>query len=430
MQQGDSPQGHFNGSFRLEGGGRHPSILGLPALFVLALTISGCMDHSPRKVAESYIENLQQFNYAECYNLLSEQDRADRSLQQFLTEIPLGPDVSPIWFRPVLHSTHFELGDEHRAADGATAFVPVRVTTVNLPLWERTLAAAAGIDGSPGDLAQRSLDTGNYPAATYDDKMFLIKERHHWRVAAGFVARDDILNRHRAAIVDFYNGRLDESIAEYRSMIGKLEQLPGTGNPGLAGHFSAELSQVIKARAEMSENTAYAPKLVMSKVAMRMSEERVPAIFGMVTNSGKRAIDQLSLAVTWYEGRGESLKVANREEHPIVLTPIEFTDFSRPVIPFLPGETRHFGFTLNAPIDVEQEAAPYVTIAWIGFTESTAPLPRLETAAASDPRPRLTMAAGTRTRQYDHAASKAATPEFAAKPNTTTVHRIPSSSAH
>jgi hypothetical protein len=430
MQKGDSPQGRFNGSFRLGGGGQRPSVLGRPALFVLALTISGCLDRSPRNVAESYIENLQQFNYAECYNLLSEQNRADRSLQQFLTEIPLGPDVSPIWFRPVLHSTHFELGDEHRAPDGATAFVPVRVTTVNLPLWERTLAAAAGIDGSPGDLAQRSLDTGNYPAANYDDKIFLVKERHHWRLAAGFVARDGVLDRHRAAIVDFYNGRLDESIAEYRSMIGELEQLPGTGNPGLAQRFSAELAQVIKAKAEMSENTAYAPKLVLSKVAMRISEERVPAIFGMVTNSGKRAIDQLSLAVTWYEGRGESLKVANREEHPIVLTPIEFTDFNRPVIPFLPGETRHFGFTLNAPIDVEQEAAPYVTIAWIGFTESTAPLPRLETAAASDPQPRPATAAGIRTHQHDHAESKAAAPEFAAKPNTTTLRRIPSSSAH
>jgi hypothetical protein len=430
MQKGDSPPGRFKAGFRFGRGGRGPSVLRLPALLVLALTISGCLDHSPRNVAESYIENLQQFNYAECYNLLSEQDRTDRSLQQFLTEIPLGPDVSPIWFRPVVHITHYELGDEHRAPDGATALVPVRVTTVNLPLWERTLAAAAGIDGSPGDLAQRSLDTSNYPAATYDDKIFLVKEHHRWRVAAGFVARDRVVDRYRAAIVDFYNGRLDESIAEYRSMIGELEQLPGTGNPGIAERFSTELAQVIKAKAEMSENTAYAPKLVLSKVVMRVSEERVPAIFGVVTNSGKRAIDQLSLAVTWYEGRDKSLKVVNREEHPIVLTPIEFTDFSRPVIPFLPGETRHFGFTLNAPIDVEQEAAPYVTIAWIGFTESTAPQPRLETAAASDPRPGSAPAAGARTHQYDHAESKAAAAEFAAKPNTTTLHAIPSSSAH
>ena len=53
------------------------------------------------------------------------------------------------------------------------------------------------------------------------------------------------------------------------------------------------------------------------------------------------------------------------------------------VIPFLPGETRQFGFILNAPSEIQQNATPYVTIASIGFTEIPAPLPRLEASSTS-----------------------------------------------
>src|SRR5262249_23690133 len=152
-----------------------------------------CLRHSPRDTAERYIENLQHFNYIECYGVLSTQDRADRSLSQFLTEIPLAPDVSPIWFRPILRVIHFELGDEHRSPDGNTAYVPVRITPPDLPLWERTIDAGAANDGSAGQLAFRSLLTGAYPKVVYDDRIFLVKEDHHWRVKAGFVARDHVL---------------------------------------------------------------------------------------------------------------------------------------------------------------------------------------------------------------------------------------------
>src|SRR5262249_10995840 len=162
------------------------------------------------------------------YSLLSTQDRADRPLHQFLTEIPLAPDVSPIWFRPILHVMHFELGDERRNPDGVTAYVPVRITALNLPLWERTLDANAGSDGSPGQLVHQSLATGTYPTVTYDDEIFLVKDSHHWRIMAGFAARERVLDRHRQALLDFYEGRLGQVIAQYYSMISELEQLPGT----------------------------------------------------------------------------------------------------------------------------------------------------------------------------------------------------------
>jgi hypothetical protein len=363
---------------------RTPSCLLLSLLTALSsLLLSGCYRRSPRGIAERYIENLQQFNYAKCYSLLSAQDRADRSLRQFLTEIPLAPDVSPIWFRPILHVMRFELGDEHRNPDGATAYVPVRITALDLPLWERMLDAKAGSDGLPGQLAHHSLAAGSYPTVVYDDKIFLVKDNHQWRIMAGFAARDPVLERHRKAMLDFYQGRWDQVIAQFNSMISELEQLPGTGNLGLANRLRAELAEVSKVKAQIPAAAAYGAKLKLDGVAMRMAEERVPAIFGDITNAGNRPIDELTLAVTWYQGRDKNLKVVQREEHSIVVTPIEFTDFIRPVIPFLPGEKRQFGFILSAPPQVQQNATPYVTVASLAFTQIPAPLPKLDTPAIS-----------------------------------------------
>jgi hypothetical protein len=353
-------------------------LISLPSLLLL-----GCFRRSPRSTAERYVENLQQFNYAECYSLLSTQDRADRPLHQFLTEIPLAPDVSPIWFRPILHVMHFELGDEHRNPDGTTAYVPVRITGLDLPLWERTLAAKAGSDGSPGQLAQFTLTTGAYPTVVYDDKIFLVKDYHHWRVMVGFAARDRVLDQHRQAMLDFYEGRLDQVISQYRSMITELEQLPGTGNLGLAARLRTEMAEVRKIQAEMPAAAAYGAKLKLDRVAMRMAEQRVPAIFGDITNAGNKPIDELRLAVTWYQGRGKNLKVVQREEHSIVVTPIEFTDFSRQLIPFLPGERRQFGFILSAPPEVQQNATPYVSVASLVFTQIPPSLRRLDAASIS-----------------------------------------------
>ncbi|MBV8360430.1 MAG: hypothetical protein JO189_21230 [Deltaproteobacteria bacterium] len=365
---------------------RAQTLLYLPLwslISLAALLLSGCFRRSPRGTAERYVENLQQFNYAKCYSLLSTQDRAERPLHQFLTEIPLAPDVSPIWFQPILHVMRFELGDEHRNPGGTTAYVPVRITTLDLPLWERTLDANAGSDGSPGQLAHHSLATGSYPSAVYDDRIFLVKEYHHWRVLAGFAARDRVLDRHRQAMSGFYAGRLDQAIAQFDSMITELEQLPGTGNLGLAARLRIERAEIGKVKAELPAAVAYGTKLKLDEVAMRMAEERVPAIFGGITNTGNKPIDELRLAVTWYQERGKDLKVVQREEHSIVVTPIEFTDFSRQVIPFLPGEKRQFSFILNAPPEVQENATPYVTVASLAFTQIPAPLPKLDPPAIS-----------------------------------------------
>ena len=135
--------------------------------------------------------------------------------------------------------------------------------------------------------------------------------------------------------------------------------------------------------AQQGATTAYMPRLKLDQVSVKMSEERVPAVFGTITNTGHKPLDEVTLAVTWYQGRGRETHEVHREVHPVITTPLQFTDFDRSVLPFTPGETRNFGFILSAPALVEQEASPYVSIDSIAFTQSAAPLPEKRTAAAS-----------------------------------------------
>jgi tetratricopeptide (TPR) repeat protein len=352
------------------------------AIAFCMLALGGCTWRLPHGVAEQYIADLQAFNYAACYKALAEQDRKDRALKDFLAEIPLAPDVSPLWFKPILHNTHYELGEVHRNADGTTAYVPVKVTAPDLPLWERTLDAAAGFDGSGADTALRSLDTGDYPKWTYDDRIVLAKEHHRWRVVAGFAMKDRVADTRREAMVDFQEHKYDKAIAAYGQMMATLDKLDATGAMGLAARYRRELADIENAKAQLAETDAYVPKLKLTDVAMKMSDERVPAIFGKVINAGDKPIDDIELAVTWYEGRGKDLRAAYTEKHPVFLTPIEFTDFTRSVLPLVPGQEQTFGFILIAPVEVQQDGSPYVTVSSITFAQSKAPLPKIIGASA------------------------------------------------
>jgi hypothetical protein len=397
------------------------TVLALSAIIWVVLTLAGCSRNQPHGIAQRYIEYLQQFNYPAAYYLLAQRDHTDRTLREFLTEIPLAPDVSPLWFRPILHTMHYELGPEHRNSDGVSAVVPVRVTMPDLPLWERTLDAA-GPDGLGADSAQRSLDTGDYPKFTYDDTIFLIKEHHHWRIVAGFAARDRVADQHRAAAVQYHQHDYAKAIATYQAMIAELSRQQTTGSQGLAARYRAELSAIEKIQAQAAATAAYVPKLKLNDVAMRMSEERVPAIFGSLANSGDKPLDEVALAVTWYEGRGKDLRAVSREEHPIVTTTLDFTDFNRSVVPMLPGEARRFGFILVAPPEIEQDAAPRVTVSSIAFTQSPAPLPRMHSAKPGAPAPPSAGDAG--------AAGSAPAGTAVAKPQPALMSPTPAASGH
>jgi hypothetical protein len=349
------------------------AVLLMCALAALA-AFSGCSGNSPQGTAQRYLDYLQQFNYPACYGMLSEQDKKDRDFSEFLTAIPMAPDTSPLWFRAVLHSTHYEAGEVHR--EGDRAVVAVKVTTLNLPLWERTVDAAAGPDHIGGEDAVRSLDTSDYPKVNYNDQIVLTKEHHRWRVLASLAARDHIVDQYREAVALYDQSDFDGAAAAYRKLVAETDQLNATGSGAMKTVYSAELARTEAIIRERPLSQAYvASKLKLSDVAMKMSEDRVPGIFGTITNAGNRALDQVALAVTWYEGRGKNLRQVFSEQHAIVITPLQFTDFSRPVIPFLPGATRQFGFILTAPSEVQQNASPFVTVSAIVFTASTAPLP-------------------------------------------------------
>src|SRR6266436_7928643 len=64
--------------------------------------------------------------------------------------------------------------------------------------------------------------------------------------------------------------------------------------------------------------------------------------------------------------------------------------FGHPVKPFVPGETRDFGFRLTAAPEVQQKANPDLTVTSIVFTQSSAPLPK---PAAPSPSPGASPAA-------------------------------------
>src|SRR5262249_47539007 len=107
-----------------------------------SVVVVGCMGKTPQHSAQSYLGALKLYNYPAGYQLLSQRDQVDRTMDQFLTEIPLAADVSRDWFKTVLHATDFQVGDAK--VEGDKANVTVKVTRPDLALWERTIDATMG----------------------------------------------------------------------------------------------------------------------------------------------------------------------------------------------------------------------------------------------------------------------------------------------
>jgi hypothetical protein len=351
--------------------GAHPVAL---AIAVAALLLCGC-GQSPQSLATRYLADLQQFNYPACYATLTDEDRAARPLKQFLTEIPLAPDVDPIWFRAILFSMRYDIGQPQ--VNGQRAIVPVKVTMPDLTLWERTIDAKAGPQDSLNAAADKSLETGLYPKLRFEDALVMVKQQHQWRVVADFARRDLIHDGHREAIGIYHNEDYRKAAAAYRALLAQLGKQEFSGSRGFAFFLKRELKAIEDIQAQVPAAHAYFPKLVLSDVAVKISEARVPAIFGRIINAGDRGVDEVRLTVTYYAGRGAERKTLYQESHSVIVTPIEFTGFVRPVLPFVPGETRDFGFELTAPAQIQQRSEPSLTVDSLVFTQSRAPLPKL-----------------------------------------------------
>jgi hypothetical protein len=343
-------------------------------MVVAALLLCGC-GQSPQSLATRYLADLQQFNYPACYATLTDEDRAARPLKQFLTEIPLAPDVDPIWFRAILFSTRYDIGQPQ--VNGQRAIVPVKVTMPDLMLWERTIDAKAGPQDSLNAAADKSLETGLYSKLRFEDALVMVKQQHQWRVVADFARRDLIRDGHREAIGIYHSEDYPKAAAAYQALLAQLGKQEFSGSRGFEFFIKRELKVIEDIQAQVPAAHAYFPKLVLSDVAVKMSKARVPAIFGRIINAGNRGVDEVRLTVTYYAGRGAERKTLYQESHSVIVTPIEFVGFVRPVLPFVPGETRDFGFELTAPAQIQQQSEPSLTVDSLVFTQSRAPLPKL-----------------------------------------------------
>jgi hypothetical protein len=339
-----------------------------------ALALAGC-GKTPERAANRYLDNLRLFNYPACYEMLSHQDQLDRTLEQFLTDIPLAPDVSKDWFKPILRQMNYRVGAA-RMEGTDKAIVPVQVTMPDLALWERTVYATTPPDQMPDQVAQKLLESGQYPKVTYDDDIVLLKEGNEWRLFVDYAAKDKFKKMHKDAVELYHKHDYDKAIAAYQDLLTALGKDEATDNDGLKFFAERELKDVESAKANIPEAQTYIPKLVLSDVDMKMAASRVPGIFGKIKNTGDKPIDEVQMTVTYWEGRGRRKKKVYEEDHTPIATPLEFTNFSRPVLPLVPGETRDFGFRLTAPPEIQQRATPDLNVTKIVFTQSSAPLPK------------------------------------------------------
>lgn len=376
----------------------------LAAAVVCALLVAGCQGHTPQRAAESYLSNLKLYNYPTCYQALSHQDQVDRTMDQFLGEIPMAPDVSKDWFKGVLRTYDYKVGDSK--TDGDKAVVTVNVTQPDMALWERTVDASLSGDQTPDSIAQKNLTENTYPKVSYDDNMVMVNQGGEWRLFVDFPFKENIIKEHKDAVDLYHKHDYDKAAAAYQKILDELDKEQATGNAGLKFQYGRQLADIQNAQKQLPEAQAYIPKIVLSDVDMKMAASRVPGIFGKMTNSGDKAIDEVQFTVTYSEGKGKTKKEVFSEVHTPVATPLEFTNFGRPVLPFVPGETRSFGFRLTAPPEIQQKATPDLTVTSIVFTQSGAPLPK-PAAPAPSPSPGASPAA---------AASAASAPAAAPPP--------------
>ena len=353
----------------------------LAALAVCAFLLAGCQGHSPQAAAENYLNNLKLYNYPATYQAMSHQDQVDRTMDQFLSEIPMAPDVSKDWFKGILRAYDYKVGDAK--IDGDKAVVTVSVTRPDLALWERTVDAALTGDQTPDSLAQKNLTENTYPKVTYDDNIVMVQQGGEWRLLVDFPFQENIVKEHAAAVDLYHKHDYDKAIAAYQKILDELDKEQATGTQGLKFQYGRELADIQNAQKQLADAQAYIPKIVLSDVDMKMSASRVPGIFGKMTNSGDKAIDEVQFTVNYYEGKGKNKKVVFSEVHTPVATALEFTNFGHPVLPFVPGETRNFGFRLTAAPEIQQKATPDLVVTSIVFTQSGAPLPKPATPTPS-----------------------------------------------
>jgi hypothetical protein len=340
----------------------------------LLAPIVGCTREPPQLAAANYLQSLKDHDYLACYRMLSREDKAQRTFDQFLTEIPLAPDVGRRWFKAVLRRTRYKVANDI-VREKMNVIVPVKVKAPNLQLWERTLDAIAGDGSAPAPAISDSLKASNYPTVSYTDEIVMVWQNHRWRLVADFPARERAAEIRRRALELYYHGDYDRAAALYRSAIDEIGRHESAGARGLRLSYQREIDEMALAGPQEANRRSYLGKIRLSGVSVKMSASHEPALFGELFNAGSAPLDQLTLTATYFDGRGKRHRELDRERHVIVFAPLQFTDFTSAARPLLPGETQEFGFPIKAPKSILAKADPYVSVESVVFTPSALRLP-------------------------------------------------------
>ncbi len=362
------------------------------AAVLALLLIAGCAKApppgpDPKAAAETYLAALKAGDYQTCYRMLAESDLLHGSLDEFLSNVPMAPNADRRWFRRLESATQYRVGTPlNRKSE---VIVPVNVTTPNLVPWERMLGERDKdkIQASAG----KELYDGRYPRLSYPDQIVMVMEAGEWHVLAGFAQRARIERLHQQALAAYHDFDYDKALSFYRQILDRLDKGVFTASGELSRRFSMEMKTVEAARAGRPAADAYRPKLIIKNVTTKPALSGGVGMFGQITNSGERALDQVELTVTYYSNDGKPI---HDERHTPIATPLEFTDFDLPIVPFGPGQTRDFGVTLKAPPDIAQEGQPRASVSGVIFSEFSEALAAPPKLTGSPQRPGRTTAPG------------------------------------
>ena len=305
--------------------------------------------------------------------MLAEPDRKQRSMQQFLAEIPIAPDVSRRWFRKIQRVTDYQIAQP--ASGPNQTVVPVHVTTPDLMLWERMLGGRSSAKEMVQAAAEKELSNGLYPILRYSDYIVLVKEGRDWHVVAGYEVRERLARLRGDALQAYHAYQYDRAVDLYRQMQGELDKAAFTGSGYLKYLCGAETRIVAAAQSSAPGARVYLSRVILEHVEAKLTAAHQPGMFGQISNAGERSLDQVELTVSYYAGAGNQEKAVYSESHTPIATPLRFTDFDRPILPFLSGETRQFGFTLNAPANIQQQSRSEVRVSNIIFSPPDDPEP-------------------------------------------------------
>jgi hypothetical protein len=318
----------------------------------------------PKAAAETYLAALKAGDYQTCYRMLAESDLLHGSLDEFLSNVPMAPNADRLWFRRLESATHYRVGTaRHR---GGEVIVPVTVTTPNLVPWERMLGEQHQDRDQVQAAAGAQLNAGSYPRLIYPDQIVVVMEGGEWHVLAGFAQRAPIEQLHQRALGAYHDFDYDKALSYYRQVLDRLDKAVFTASGALIRRFSMEMKTVSAARAGRAAAQAYRPQLTLKNVTTKPAAPGGTGIFGQITNSGARALDQVELTVSYYTTDGKPIY---DERHTPIAAPLEFTDFNLPIVPFGPGQTRDFGVILKAPPEIQQEGQPRATVSGVIFSQ-------------------------------------------------------------